>query len=214
MPNVQYLFFHTAAADIRNLDAKKIDEWHRNKGWSGIGYHYVICDDRHDSKADGEIEKGRAESKNGAHVYGANSISLGICCVGHGNKRDFTPKQKKSLVKLLVKLADKYDVPTQNILGHREVNQLVAQGVLGDHAKTNKACPGTKVDTDEIRGLVEVARSGGTISVASELGDASVETLVEAMAIIDKHKDMLGNAVDDWNTFYFNGEIRGLVENA
>lgn len=211
MPNVKYLFFHTAAADIRNVDATRINQWHLDKGWSGIGYHYVIIDDRHDTKADGTIEKGRNENKNGAHVYGVNSISLGICCVGHGNKNDFTSAQKVSLVKLLTELAEKYDVPTENILGHREVNLLVEKGIVGESASTTKSCPGHKVDTDEIRGLVEVARTGGVVSTSSVLGEQSPDVVIEALKIIARNEDMLGNALEEWRNFYFNGEIQALV---
>ena len=35
-----------------HVDAKIIDKWHKERGWSGIGYHYVI-------KRDGQIELGR-----------------------------------------------------------------------------------------------------------------------------------------------------------
>ncbi len=212
MPNVKYLFFHTAAADIRNVDARRIDRWHRDKGWSGIGYHYVIIDDRHDTLPDGAVEKGRAENRNGAQVLGANSISLGICCVGHGNVTDFTQAQKVSLVNLLVKLADKYNVPTENILGHREVNTLVDSDILDESARTSKSCPGNKVDTDEIRGLVEVARSGGTIASATGLGAQSPDVVVEALRIIAANEEMLGNAREEWRNFFFNGEIQALME--
>lgn len=27
-------------------DAEVIDEWHRERGWDGIGYHYIICNGR------------------------------------------------------------------------------------------------------------------------------------------------------------------------
>lgn len=214
MPDVKYLFVHTAAADIRNVDAEKIDEWHRARGWSGIGYHYVILDDRHDSKADGTVEKGRDEARNGAHVLGMNRLSLGICCAGHGNVRDFTDKQKQALVQLLVQLANKYDVATENILGHREVNILVDREILGEEFRTSKSCPGSKVDTDEIRGLVEVARAGADIAPAGMLTASAGAGLAEAIRLIEGHQSLLGNARDEWRSFFNNGEIRALLENA
>ena len=58
----EYIVIHTAAFSGKNCDAEKIDQWHRQRGWSGIGYHYVILNDRHDNKADGTfvpIESGR-----------------------------------------------------------------------------------------------------------------------------------------------------------
>ncbi|MEM9139605.1 MAG: N-acetylmuramoyl-L-alanine amidase, partial [Pseudomonadota bacterium] len=128
MSNVKYLFVHTAAADIPNVDADKIKGWHLDRGWSDIGYHYVILDDRHASKADGTVEKGRTDSRPGAHVKGVNSVSLGICCAGHGDHRPFTAAQMASLVDLLARLARKHEIDPANVLGHREVNALVDRG--------------------------------------------------------------------------------------
>ena len=39
---------HTGGADI-DASAEEIDQWHKNDGWVGIGYHYVI-------RKDGTIE--------------------------------------------------------------------------------------------------------------------------------------------------------------
>ncbi len=211
MPNVQYLFVHTAAADIPNVDAAMIDRWHRERGWSGIGYHFVVLDDRHATKPDGQVETGRSTSKNGAHVLGANGISLGICCAGHGDRRDFTQKQIVALTRLLARLAEEHGVPTENILGHREVNDLVDKGVVGDSFRTTKSCPGTKVDMDAIRGLVEVERSGGSVAPLGMLSAATPDGLAEAIRLIDANRGLLGNAQDEWRAFVSNGEVRALL---
>ena len=212
--NVKYLFFHTAAADIPNVDAARIDQWHKDKGWSGIGYHYVIIDDRHDDMNDGDIETGRPEGSAGAHVLGVNSISLGICCVGHGDVRDFTSKQKKALVKKLAELAEKYNVKTKNILGHREINKLIAKGVVDAEFKTTKSCPGNKVDVDEIRALV-AAKRGETGAAIAEIDDSIAApdmTLATAIAFISMNEDKLGNAKPEWRQFLYNGETQAIVE--
>ena len=51
---------------------------HLEFGWNGIGYHKII-------KRDGEIENGRPEFWIGAHVYGKNDQSLGVCLIGRDN---------------------------------------------------------------------------------------------------------------------------------
>jgi N-acetylmuramoyl-L-alanine amidase len=211
MPNVKYLFFHTAAADLDDVDAVRIDEWHRAKGWSGIGYHYVIIDDRHSAKKDGFIERGRSEAKVGAHVLGANEMSLGVCCVGHGDRKDFTQAQKQSLTELLAELGAKYDVPVTNMLGHWEVNKLVDQGVLAGEFRTSKSCPGTKVSVDEIRNAVDARIRRGPARVA--LGDEAAKVR-EAILVLERNKSLLGNAQEEWRQFFNNGEVRGIVENA
>lgn len=116
--NIQYLIVHcSATAEGRDFRAKDIDAWHRNQGWAGIGYHYVI-------DLDGTVEKGRDESKAGAHCVGYNNKSLGICYIGGLAKDGEAPKdtrtdaQKAALIKLLKELKAKY--PNAKIVGHNQ----------------------------------------------------------------------------------------------
>lgn len=83
--------------------AKDIDKWHKERGWDGIGYHFVI-------RCDGKIEKGRSLSKQGAHAKGRNN-RVGIALVGHD---EFTDAQIVSLAKLLS------DLGVSHIEGHHE----------------------------------------------------------------------------------------------
>ena len=97
--------------------AKDIDKWHKDRGWKGIGYHYVI-------RRDGSIEKGRDISEVGAHCYPHNSHSIGICYEGgldeKGKEADTrTPEQKKALRKLVVQLHQQF--PKALIVGHSDL---------------------------------------------------------------------------------------------
>lgn len=99
------------------VDAAIIDEWHRDKGWSGIGYHYVI-------KRDGSVEEGRPTDKKGAHAKGYNDC-IGICLVGGVSDNDkttesnFTFKQMWSLNNLLQTLCFKNLIYRDaEVLGH------------------------------------------------------------------------------------------------
>ena len=87
------IIHHSASPDV---SAKTIDRYHKSKGWSGIGYHFVI-------RKDGTIEKGRSLSKSGAHAKGRNNY-VGICLTGYDT---FTPAQISSLTKLLNNLGTK-----------------------------------------------------------------------------------------------------------
>lgn len=70
-----------------DIGVKEIDMWHKERGWSGCGYHFVI-------RRNGVIEFGRPIEIVGAHCKGKNSNSIGTCLIG----RDyFTEKQYKSL---------------------------------------------------------------------------------------------------------------------
>jgi N-acetylmuramoyl-L-alanine amidase len=100
-----------------DIGAKEIRQWHKERGWADIGYHYVI-------RRDGTVEKGRAEAKVGAHVAGHNKDSIGICLVGGIDERtlspedNYTPEQWEALENLLHKLVQKY--PDANVIGHRD----------------------------------------------------------------------------------------------
>ena len=50
---------------------KKIDAYHKSKGWKGIGYHFWV-------NRQGEVFTGRRLEEVGAHVVGHNSHSI-IC---------------------------------------------------------------------------------------------------------------------------------------
>lgn len=72
-------------------DAKAIDSWHKQRGWSGIGYHAVILNgfraygSEYDLVFDGKIEPGRPETQQGAHCLakGMNTVALGVCLIGN-----------------------------------------------------------------------------------------------------------------------------------
>lgn len=96
--------------DDRDVTAADIHQWHVQRSWSGIGYHKVI-------KRDGTIENGRPEYWPGAHAWGHNSNSLGVCLVG---RQEFTPDQLHSLCNILTKWKDKY--PLAEICGHTDLD--------------------------------------------------------------------------------------------
>lgn len=54
--------------------ALEVDRWHRENGWKGIGYHFVVM-------PDGSIALGRSVYEAGAHTIGQNSGSVGILMV-------------------------------------------------------------------------------------------------------------------------------------
>jgi N-acetyl-anhydromuramyl-L-alanine amidase AmpD len=95
-----------------DIGAKEIDDWHKERGWDGIGYHYII-------RRNGKIEAGRSELLTGAHAKGYNRLSIGICLVGGDSEADFTMAQYLSLYSLKGRLSKKYNNP--EVLGHRDL---------------------------------------------------------------------------------------------
>lgn len=105
--------------------AELINSWHKERGWSGIGYHNVILNgyrnkwDFNESE-NGYIENGRDLEKVGAHCVGYNENSIGICLIG---EKTFTYEQLISLIGLLYEFTDKYNIPVENVLGHCETEK-------------------------------------------------------------------------------------------
>lgn len=123
--NIKELIVHCSATpEGKDYSVDTIRQWHLQRGFSDIGYHYVIY-------RDGSIHIGRDESIIGAHCTGHNTNSIGVCYIGGCASDGKTPKdtrtteQKQSLVKLLKELKTKY--PQASIHGHRDF--------------ANKACP-------------------------------------------------------------------------
>jgi hypothetical protein len=72
------IIFHHSLADKSN--ANEIRNWHIDgKGWADIGYHFVVL-------TDGTIEKGRELKLQGAHAFGKNHDSIGVCLEGDFHK--------------------------------------------------------------------------------------------------------------------------------
>jgi hypothetical protein len=159
--HVKHIVWHTAAhgsgTTCHKTTVEDIDRWHREeRGWPMIGYHYVVYND-----ANGSVHAGRPVDKVGAHVAGINSKSVGICFSGHGDICALTPKQIESGVKLTIELLDKFGLREAflkgenlglTVMGHREVNALVAAGMAP--TSTGKTCPGTRVDMNAMRKLI------------------------------------------------------------
>lgn len=119
----------TATPEGRDFSVEQIRQCHLARGFSDIGYHYVVY-------RDGSVHSGRPESVVGAHCTGQNSCSIGVCYVGgevadgsHKPKDTRTPAQQRSLRDLVESLKKKY--PGATVHGHYEF--------------ANKACPSFKI---------------------------------------------------------------------
>lgn len=107
-----------------DIGATEIRKWHtEERGWSDIGYHFVIT-------RSGVIENGRDIDHDGdifeevgAHTYGYNKNSIGICLVGGKGQagsaeNNFTKEQFRALRNLILLI--KTDYPNATVHGHRE----------------------------------------------------------------------------------------------
>lgn len=135
---IDWLVVHcTATREGQDISMETIRKWHLDKGWSDIGYHYVIL-------LDGTIVEGRPITRIGAHVRGFNKYSVGITYVG-GVSKDLAPRdtrtleQKNSLIMLLMSL--KRDHPNSKIQGHRDFSKDINNNGVIEPFEWSKACP-------------------------------------------------------------------------
>lgn len=138
MRNIDSIIVHCSATKAgQDFTATDIDRWHRERGFNGIGYHYVI-------RLDGKLEKGRDVALAGAHCKGWNERSIGICYIGgldeNGRPADTrTNAQKRVLYQIIMDLQREYNI--LQVLGHRDTSpDLNGDGVIEPYEYV-KACP-------------------------------------------------------------------------
>lgn len=114
---VNRVFIHCSASDNTNHDnVATIRKWHKDRGWSDIGYHYYI-------RKDGTLEQGRSIERTPAAQRGHNLRTIAICL---GGLKSFTEEQYETLRALSIQINNEYRGKV-TFHGHCEVS--------------NKLCP-------------------------------------------------------------------------
>ncbi len=124
-------------------DHEDIDRRHRAEGLAGSGYHYVIGNGT-GRLGDGAIVATSrwADQRPGAHVAAnlrggdaamskadeLNRTSIGICLIGDGDERAFTPAQIRALQSLVPRLQRQFGIDDEHVLLHRELSDVDAPG--------------------------------------------------------------------------------------
>ena len=127
MRKINKIIIHCTDSEFGNV--RIIDNWHKARGWKGIGYHYLIGNaypeyENYKERIpavehDGLILEGRPIEQIGAHTLHHNFDSIGIALVGTNT---FTRAQLHSLVKLLKMLLKQFDLSIADVYGHYEFN--------------------------------------------------------------------------------------------
>lgn len=142
----------TATREGAWYDAADIDRWHRERGWSGIGYHAVVL-------LDGRVEPGRSEHSPGAHVAGHNADSLAVVYVGGLAADGRTPSdtrtqaQQAALLSVVQGWQRQYGIPSERVFGHYELDP-------------KKACPSFAMPAFRAKLAEPAAPTGERLSVA------------------------------------------------
>lgn len=136
--NAQYIVIHhSLTKDSGSVSWGAIRDYHLKKGWSNIGYHWGL-----EMVGDyPEILIGRFSNQNGAHAreMGMNRIGIGICVVGNYDLIPPPTQMLNRLRSLVLWLMDDFEIPVQNVIGHRDVGMMAGfNWKKGEY----KSCPG------------------------------------------------------------------------
>lgn len=109
----------------QDIGAADIRKWHvKERGWLDIGYNLII-------RRNGDFEGGRDldgdgdyMEEQGAHTFGFNKRSIGICMIGGKGRAgrpeaNFTLEQYTALKEVIKYLRVMY--PIVSVMGHRDV---------------------------------------------------------------------------------------------
>lgn len=130
------IIHHEAPPSIVTGDRfNAVDQYHKDLGWGGIGYHYFI-------EKSGLVKQGRKDDEEGAHTIGQNTSSLGICLAGNFDLELPTPQQIKSLRMLCQEKMQQYGIPLEKVYPHRKF--------------AKKSCYGAKLSDQWIRDVIGV----------------------------------------------------------
>jgi len=155
----EWIVIHSSAAPWGGI--KVINEWHNARGFrrknpsnglAYVGYHAII-ENGHEKSSygaqsfrNGIIAQGRDDCEYGAHAWGLNAISLGVCLVGKDGQ--FTNEQITSLICYVISKQTQYRIPIENVIGHYETPHEQSKS-----AAVRKTCP--DIDMEEFRDVIE-----------------------------------------------------------
>jgi N-acetyl-anhydromuramyl-L-alanine amidase AmpD len=127
----------SATEENHEYYADDIRQWHKERGFKDIGYHFVI-------DIDGTLEIGRPLEQAGAHAQGYNEKSIAICYIGGLRKNkpaDTRTEEQKTTMHSLINLIKTIYPNIRNVVGHRDLSvDLNGDGVVSPQ-EWMKQCP-------------------------------------------------------------------------
>lgn len=146
-------------------------QWHKERGWRDVGYHYFI-------RKDGVIEDGRSLEETPAAQQGHNTGTIAICL--HGLKREnFTKAQFESVIALCQAIDRAYD------------NQLTFHGHCEVSAKT---CP--VFDYKTVLGLTDAGERKNATDKSVQAEDQPMLELTASGAAVARLQTLLNEKLN------------------
>lgn len=170
MKEVEGIVLHNSGVTVLQ-SVEVIHNYHKNKGWAGIGYHYYV-------RKDGSIYRGRTENMAGAHCPGVNSTSIGICAEGNFNEEIMSEVQKQAIIELVKDIKSRYNIKW--IKGHREILAT--------------SCPGANFPLEEIKTAVESEKEP---QITKSIVDLANEVIAGKYGVGAERKQALGSLYNE-----------------
>jgi len=126
----EYIVIHHAGGDGVINDVVNVH--FREHQWHSLGYHYMV-------DKEGKVYQLRNDNENCPHSLYYNDNAIAILLMGNFNEKEPTKEQWKSALALTVLLQKKYNISTENVKGHKEL-----EGNVTD-------CPGKMFNLDKFR---------------------------------------------------------------
>lgn len=129
LADITHIAIHHSATDAARTTVDGVAKYHttdppNGRGWAAIAYHFCI-------DGDGQIYETLDLDTVGAHVYGHNPETVGICVFGNfTNGTEPSDAQRRSLSELVAWLCSFLQIPPERVWGHR------------DFSGQNTVCPG------------------------------------------------------------------------
>ena len=145
MRDIRHIIVHCSAS-VEGADHNRdyILGIHKAKGFSDVGYHYIVY-------LDGGIVEGRPIEKVGAHVKGSNFNSVGVCYIG-GLDTNRKPKDTRTIMQIHALRACvnmlQIRFPEADVLGHRDYSPDLNNDGKITSDEWMKACPCFDVKTE------------------------------------------------------------------
>jgi len=152
MRKIEYIILHHSATvsrlddeDVTGEKLAKVICKRAREHWKEDAKHGYKCDYHFIVGPTGKVFKGQPIEKPAWNCgnYRINLISIAVCALGNFEKIEMPKAQKESIIRLVRKLKDEFNVPIENILPHREI--------------VATECPGKNYPLDEIiKGVMAV----------------------------------------------------------
>lgn len=98
------VIFHHSLSNYGTIE--DVRRWHTDapplgRGWSDVGYSFIVT-------LDGNVQEGRDYKLQGAHAFGKNHDSIGVCLIGNFFKSEPTYQQIETCAGLYHRLCRIY----------------------------------------------------------------------------------------------------------